>query len=192
MGSAESSSYICSCQNCSGGLFYNQTSHYTATQNPHVEFEYASSSFQPTYGSVLWYEPSSMYPNTGVISLPTQVSLYGHQGPTPAPFSNIQSALNNPMNMAPVSETTTHPFDLGKIPSSDFVRGSSMSSNDSQSRCDECKQSFKSSRDWVRHLKTALRHNPPRFGCPINGCSRRYTRKDNLLRHCETQHSLES
>src|SRR6266478_9683562 len=50
-----------------------------------------------------------------------------------------------------------------------------------QHRCDDCAKTFKRKADLKRHLKTGLKHSPPRYKCGV--CGKCYTRRYLQKKH---------
>ena len=56
-------------------------------------------------------------------------------------------------------------------------------------RCDSCDKTFFDRANLRRHRTASKAHGPgPIFQCPMDGCSRSYTRQDNLLTHIYKRH----
>lgn len=69
----------------------------------------------------------------------------------------------------------------------------SQDNSTSRYRCGKCKKSFTGNSSLKRHLDTIHQYGKDYWVCTITTC-RKYDipnfRKDNLKRHCETQHPL--
>jgi hypothetical protein len=108
-------------------------------------------------------------------------------GMNPTIFDPFPQALDQPWNGAQHVVPAPPAAIAAPPPAAPIAAPTPASSNRSACTYPSCGKTFRRAGDCRRHM---LKHGPPRFICPLNGCTMPFTRADKLRDHLRQGHKI--